>query len=499
MRSNTFLRSLLFLLLNLSAAAEAAPSILLQYYVGDRPEDAKNYIDFLTRTLGEEVPLQGAALQQDIEARLSLAAGPLTKPPNIQKMVEAGRRLFIEGEYQEAIAQLEKVQRVLLERVALVASDQSLRETRRKALLFLAHAYVRAGQKEQATKRISEVIRSFPGQDLPLAQFSPELVKLYKTVHRTLSQKDRGKLVVTTQPTGSMVFVNERYVGLSPAELPDLYPGTYRIYVQRPNAMARVHLLEVGSGQHKLEIDYNLDCALQTAPYIGFRFEDDRALETSEVRYAATVGRALEAPTVLLVGFRRHQGRRALHGTIISSATGQVIRSGLVELEPDPPSPAALKALGRYLIAGETPGPGVIVNKLAGSDRWASQSHRPTAAEAAERQGKGFAVARFFKWLTLGIAVAGIASGITLIALNGDSTCKSAGEGGTGLCPEKYNTLTPGIVLIGVGGLSAISSAILFYVDSGRSTTRRAPGKATLLPYYPGRGAGLGLAGSWSF
>jgi hypothetical protein len=449
------------------AAPGQGGAILLESYAGDPPEAARHYVTFLLRTLGADAPRHGAALQRELEG-LSASAGGAIAIDVVRARVEEGRRQFIEGEFVSAIQQLEEARRLLQLHVAQVASNQGLRDLQHKALLFLAHAYLRTRQAALANDRISEVIRGFPDRDLSRAAYAPELVRLYRDTRGELGRQRRGVLSVVTRPPGCLVFINERYVGLSPTRVGELHPGRYRVYVQRTNSRGRVHPVTISGADHHAEINVDLDAAIRSEPYVGLRFPDQPTLERDEVAYAATIGRALDAATVILVGFRQHQGRRTLSGSVVAAATGRVLRSALVVLEPTPPSPATLRALGRFLVAGEG-GEGVIIRSNAAT------------APRAEEQTRFFS-ARVFKWITLGVAAGALASGIPLLVLHGRGTCDSEAR-----CPERYNTLTPGIILTAVGAVAAGTSAVLFVLDArARRQTR-----AMVVPWGTAHAAGV--------
>jgi len=486
-------RTLITTLLTVAAlAAPATPAragepILLQSHAGEASRDADFYVSQLVRMLERDAPQSGEPLRKRIEANHSSSAGSSIKPAGIGQRVEDGRKLFISGEFNQAIARLEQARAQLTQQVALVASDQGLQDTLHKALLFLAHAYLRGKQGEKATERISEVIRSFPDRDLSMARYGPDLATFYRKVRQDLSRQPRGTLTVTAEVEGCLVFVNERFVGLSPATVKELLPGRYRIYLQRPRQQGRIHLVTINGGDHQLTVDFGLDRVLRTEPLIGLAFDDRRAKEEHEVRYAAALARALDAPMALLLGFHRYQGRRTLQGTAVSADTGRIICSGMVALEPASPSPETLRALGQFLVAGKESGDLIIKPGAGGlTDLGAGEGDKPTA------RGPGFFSARVFKWITLGVAVAGLATGITLMALDGGGTCEA---GSAGLCPERYETLTPGIVVTAVGGAAAVGSAILFYLDAGAGPERddAAPPRhsAALLPWVAPQGGGL--------
>lgn len=473
---------LALLLLALSAPARAERPVMLHSFTGAPSEDARYFVDYVARGLGKDAPLHGDALRQRIEASLSRTAGSTEPPPRIKHLVEEGRRQFIEGEFDKAIAELERARELLMSKVAVVASDQTLRDALHKTLLVLAHALLRTKQGERATELVGQAIRSFPDRDLSMIRYGPDLVAFYKKVRREMDRQPRGTLTISTRPEKCLVFLNERFVGLSPARVVDLYPGRYRVYVQRPREPGRIHLATVNGGDHQLTVDFDLDRVLTTEPLVGLRFPGQASLEQNEVRQAASVARALDAPMAIVMGIRQHNGRRVLQGTAVSPDTGRVIRSGMVALEPAAPSPDTLKALGLFLVVGK-PGDGIIV---AGG---AIASAGPASTPVAEPDtGPGFFSARVFKWVTLGAAVAGLAAGVTLIVLDGRGTC-DAPEGA--LCRQTYETMTPGIVLTALGGAAAVGSGVLFWLDA-RSSSR-----AALVPQLGPRQAGL--AAVWVF
>jgi len=482
----------LSLLLSTVALAAAAPTdaradklILLRSYAGAAPTDAEYYVDFMLRLLGRDAPLSGRALRRRVEDRLSSPAGVRASTVALRAQVKDGRRLMIEGAFKQAAEKLEQAKAQILARAAEVASDQGLRKDLHAAQLLLAHAYLRQGESQLATERVSEVIRSFPDRELSLVTYSPELVSFYKKVRRELDRQPRGTLTVTTRPAGCMVFVNERYVGLSPTKVVDMYPGRYRVYVQRQELIGRVHLATVDGNDHQLSLDFGLDRVLRTERYVGFGFANQADLDREEVRYAAVVARAVGAPLTLLMGLRQHQGRKALTGTVVSADTGRIVRSGLVALEPAAPAPAILRSLGQFLVEGKQ-GAGVVVRSSDGSGGAPASLDPAGAGAGADAAGGTSSWIGPTKWVALGVAVAALAAGITLIALDGSGTCDTAAGD---RCKDRYETLAPGVALTATGGAAALTAGLLFYLDSRRITEQRAG--VSLLPAGPRRSAGL--------
>lgn len=73
---------------------------------------------------------------------------------------------------------------------------------------------------------------------------------------------------------------------------------------------------------------------------------------------------------------------------------------------------------------------------------------------------------RPLKWATLALGIAGLAAGITLIALDGRPACDRAP--GQTLCPRELDTLYPGAGVTAAGGALAVTSVILFTLDRPR-------------------------------
>jgi len=447
------LRAAIILSLLLCGTVRAGTrGILLESHAAERPDYAARFVDALVASMGEDAPLHGRALAQRVESQISATPGPPEPGEDLKAQVQRGRSQFIEGKFAEAITTLERVRSAMLERPALLATNQPLRDALHMALLYLGHAYLRTDHGENAAERVGEVVRSFPDKELSLARYGPELVKLYRRVRREMSQQPRGTLSVKTNPAGCLLFVNERYVGLSPITVEGLHQGRYRVYAQLGQARGRVHRVNVTGQGAQLTINFELDHVLVTEPLVGFRYDTVEQMEKREVADGAAVARALDAPTVFLIGFRRHEGRRALLGTVINAATGAVVRSGMIALEPAEPSRTTLGAMGSFLLAGKG-GSEVIVRSKGGL-----MTHG--AAPRHGSGGSGFFSARLWKWITLGLGVAGIGAGATLIALDGKGTC------GETRCPDAYNTMTPGIATIAVGGAAAAASVVLFILDA---------------------------------
>jgi hypothetical protein len=99
------------------------------------------------------------------------------------------------------------------------------------------------------------------------------------------------------------------------------------------------------------------------------------------------------------------------------------------------------------------------------------------------------------KWTTAAAAVASLAAGITLLALDGRPTCETAHPDHQ--CSELHDTVAPGAVLTAAGGLAAAGAAVLFYLDRARDGGGGGGdggGGARRAAILPTAGGGLGLS-----
>ncbi len=96
------------------------------------------------------------------------------------------------------------------------------------------------------------------------------------------------------------------------------------------------------------------------------------------------------------------------------------------------------------------------------------------------------------KWVALGVALAALAGGVTLMAL--DEANVSCGLPDDVLCPERYATMTPGAIFTAAGVSVAVAAGLLFYMDHGRNN----PARASVVTPWISRGGG-GLAAVLSF
>lgn len=475
MESTTMRLRTLTLAALLSAAMQTpagAEPIAIESYAGARPDDARGVVDPLLGDLAKRGYLTGRALVARIEQDVSRSGDPLGRAEgdNLAARAEDGFNAFRQGHFQEAVAGLEQVWAAVLAHPATVAERQDLRDSVIKVLLGLALANSRLDNQEASIKYMAEFLRCFPDREISRAQYGPEPADLARKVRGELERAAYGTLRVEVldDPGGAaVVFLNERYVSVGSAELDKLYPGVYRVIV-RGKLNGRVHEVNVEAGSKKLlQVRLATEAALTTpgSAVLVFPNEDERA--TGEAASAASLGSALRANEVAVVGIRDVNGRRTLIGALIAADSGRPIRSGSLSMEPVAPSSKQIAALGRFVASGEAD-PTVIVggDAVVGGKRGADDDRQRVP---------------WFKdtwgWVLTGtgVAVAGVGIGLLVNASGLDDDADAeADEGKRNDLRERADSRrTLGSIVAPVGAALAVVGIVKLAWPNSRPASRR--------------------------
>jgi hypothetical protein len=444
----------------------APPIIVLESHVGERTSDA----DYLLSPLLSEVAERGYSvgsldLGAEVDKRLSRPGLTLDDEALAEtiRLVDAGWESWFQLDLPTVIDKMSLALARFQRSPATLAQNQTRRDLVYKALIGLALAHKRTGNVEQATRAIAELIRSFSDRDFNRSMYGPEPHDLYRAVKAELAQHGRGSLRVEVDDATAVIFLNEQYVGVGSAHKADLFPGRYRVYVQKGSVVGRLHEVDIRPGvEENLVIAWGFEAALHTGKgFVGFRFTDAKDRQTHEAEYATMVARALGASGVVVVTLQPVQGRRAVVGAVLSLDTGRATRTASLALEPVLPDPMQLRGLGRFLAGGE-PMAGLIVTEE-------KPMQVVTAQSTPQRRPY-----RPWKWLTLGTGVATSAVGVGLLVWE-PSRYDDDGR----LRPQHTDTTLPGLALVGAGAALVGAGAWLWHLDteSPQTTARVVPAR----------------------
>jgi hypothetical protein len=437
------------------AHAQDARGLVIESHVGNRPRDA----DYLLSPLLDELKRSGfsgsSVAGTRIHSKHSVSSEQLGQQQldNVKRDVKDAHAAFIDFQFQGAVDTGTRALKILMSRPATMARQQQIREHLYNVLIIMSMAYSRLGNDKALADIMGEFIRSFPDRDVSVKKYGPEGAELYRKINKRMSAQPKGELQIAAG-AGSLVFVNERYVGIGSLKV-DLYPGQYRVYTQNGERMGRVHVAQVAEGRKQtLVVDEMVDKSLRTANgFVGLVFDSEEERSAEERRVTLQLGTAIGAKTIILVGFHKIKGRDAIVASSLSIENGE---SGLSARVPLPkngaPSASQLRALAAF-VSGSKPASDdievftvrnpVVNRRVSGSSGGGSITRE--AHDGADASG----ISPAWRWTSWGLGLAGVGVGGYLISIDGDGSC--ALRPGQMVCPENYDTLLPGLGLLTTG------------------------------------------------
>jgi hypothetical protein len=201
-------------------------------------------------------------------------------------------------------------------------------------------------------------------------------------------------------------------------------------------------------------IDWTLDSAVRTGEHgVALAFADDAARIAGEPRLALALARSLGAGEIVVAAVRDHGGKRAIVASVYSTNSGALLLAGVAPVEPLATAAQRARHLARYL-AGEPPDPSIEpLTKVDGGR---------TTSLVVRKKGRSWR--KVWAGAAVGLGVAGIATGITLMVMDGGGTC-SLMPGQT-QCPQLYDTMTLGIGAT-VGGVALAGLGTWLWLRGG--------------------------------
>jgi hypothetical protein len=470
----------------MAAGPVSAGNIVLESYTGQRPADANRLLGPVLEELSARGFDAGDGVARKIEGQVSKPAQTSAGlPADFAAQVDRGFKAWVGGNFNDAIKILTPLIEAAHANTGVFVKDQSLRDPLAKALIVLAIAQQRTGDPGTAKGTYAEVARAFPGMQVTRGTYGPDAATMFADVQRELAAAGQGTLTVNAD-SGAVVFVDELYRGAATTKLP---AGEYRVSVMFNSQPSRSHRVTVApNGGTTLAIDAGLDQALHTDGWTGFSFASDADREAHEGPYASKLAVSLNASAVAVVGIENVKGHSAVVGSLVSLSTGREIRRASVAMAPDPAT-AQLKALARYL-AGEEATGGIEVQPIEASSPIETKGGGMTSAAISHHdEGEPAQGGRWggWKWITGGVAVAGLGTGAALLGIDG--RCASNQPVGT-TCTNVYDTQKTGFIALGAGAVFAGVSIYLF------ATQPSHPAKTAFVAP-TGDGAIAGVAGSW--
>ena len=170
---------------------------------------------------------------------VSLAASSMAQPG-----LEAAKRAYFEGRFEESVRLLEPLQ--------ATASD---RDTRREVSFFLGLNRFALGDEDRGRSHFESAVRHDPTFEPPEELFNPTVVGQFASVRSTLV----GRLVVESTPGGASVRVGGDDLGVTPLQVTVL-AGSQIVQLSLDGFLDEENRVEVRAGE-----DANLTVTLRPA------------------------------------------------------------------------------------------------------------------------------------------------------------------------------------------------------------------------------------------
>jgi len=367
------------------------------------------------------------------------------------RLAKEAREHWLHGEIPYALEKADEAIRLFGQNPASFAANTDLRQPLLTALVVSALANKRLRHPTEAASRMAEVARSFPDIGVSRADYGPEAHALYSSVRADMRQLRPSHLRVTISDNDASIFINERYVRAGKAFDEDVIPGRYRVYSQRGTTVGRLHIVEVApAASVSLSIDWPTDAALVTDDFVGLRFQNSTDRANLESAAAMALARNLGMDEVVVLSVRDFQSRRSIVGTVLSLDTGRPERTAAAVIEPTTPSGRTLRGLARFLAGGD-PVPGLLLPNSASTDGPAPTGRDPVQNDVRR-------TSRAWRWAALTTGVAAVATGVTLIAIDGPILDEHGIH-----TPNQYDTKLPGTILA-VSGVALVGTGILLWL-----------------------------------
>ena len=475
-------------------AAHAAPPgdpIIVEARVGEAPPDGARLLAPVLAELSRSGFAGPGAVAGRVDRSLSRPARHLGDEQAAEaiRAIEGGYKQFMAGKFDAAVQEIERGLAPLRAAPAALIGNTERRDAVMRGLIGLALAHKRRGREVQASEAMKELVRSFPDREVSNKSYGPEPREFFEAIRRDLGGDGKGTIAVDLDDDRTVVFVNERYAGAGDVKVADLYPGTYRLFLQQGNQLGRIHEVVVEPGATAtVNLSWQLDAMLRTDGGAALQFDDEAARRDLEARFAVRLARALGAPSVVVLGIRENRGRRSVVGAFYAADSTRPLRSGAVAVEPVAPGRDRLEALAR-LLAGDDAA-AALVAPLA--DEPIAPAGAGVEAAPADRDA-GARPLRTWKWVTLGAGVAAMAAGGALVALHEPAPALRPGNARS---EGRRDTRTAGIVT-GSAGVALTAVGVYFFVRDrrdARAEEERGPDRAALVPL-DGGGAALVVGG----
>ncbi len=395
-----------------------------------------------------------------------------------------------EGDNRKALEKLDAAQAISRE-----AIEELNREPERARRVFDTCLYmvraVLATESESRARAIARECRQLVPRAEPSPYMHPPAVTDLLGQIDALQARQTGELRVESTPSGCAARVNGVLLGETPTAIGGLFPGDYRVQVEcGPETRGRVHVVTVGAGTTRRQIDPRFDEAIESRPRLSLKYENAANERQHRVADAGRVGDGVGSRFAVLVS-RPAAGSMELE-LVEVGAKPSLSPSGLarVPVSGGRPSESQLALAARALtehrcVDFTQPEPAAL--PCASGETVAADTPAPTDDRPAGRRPRG----QFIAGLTLaGVGVAGLVTAYALLAPRSNAALDWVNEVDAGRqdtsAQQKWFDLRGAIIASASVGSAALVTAMPLALPERDKTPWWA---------WVSGGVGLGLAG----
>lgn len=212
-----------------------------------------------------------------------------------RELLERAKDAFAEFEYERALAELEAIDRVLLDR-----------EPTRPFVELLVERYILAGVVHEGRSRPADARRAFQlvhhldpeRRALDSGAYRPQVVKLF--AQAIAAGQRRMTIQVAVEPVGARVWLDGRPVGEAPLELALSSAGRHWVVASAPGLRARGVMVDLDGAAAQSQLALALESRAPAERALALR----RSLGASGGPRAAELARAAGVDILVLVRTR---------------------------------------------------------------------------------------------------------------------------------------------------------------------------------------------------
>ncbi|MBT8451382.1 MAG: hypothetical protein KJO40_05375 [Deltaproteobacteria bacterium] len=395
-----------------------------------------------------------------------------------------------EGDPRKALQKLNAAQAISRE-----AIEELNREPERARRVFDTCLYmvraVLATEPETRARALARECRQLVPRAEPSPYMHPPAVTDLLDQIDALQTKQTGELQVESVPSRCAARVNGVLLGETPTSIGGLFPGDYRVQVDcGAESRGRVHVVTVGAGTTRREIDARFDDVVTSRPSLLLEYQSAATERRHRVEDARRIGAGVGSRFAALVSMP-DAGRMELQLVEVGAKSSpSPLGLARVAAGGGRPTESDLALAARALVEGRCldftkPEPTAL--PCARAEAVAADRPAPTEDRPRGRRPRG----QFIAGLTLvGVGVAGLATGYALLAPRSSAALDWVSQvdaGGTDTSSQqKWFNLRGAIIASASVGSAALITAMPLALPEREKTPWWA---------WVSGGVGLGLAG----